>query len=276
MSDPNKLTKAYLQKQVARNLAAAQQIASRSGISDGRVIPSHGDLPIHVGRRLDATVLFLDICKFSARPSWTASEQENLLRILSLFFSEMIRIVQDFGGIVEKNTGDGLMAYFTRVPNDQTAPQQRVVGIIHFLLYPNLSNPVLERPINEARKRIDITFDNTADAGVFARLRSDPFLVAREVMIECKNYTHDLANPELDQLLGRFDHRRGRFGIIACRDVKDRSTLVARCADAFRSQQGVIVVLTDADLKEALLRSSFGRETRMNEIIQNQLRDLLA
>lgn len=128
MSDPNKLTKAYLQKQVARNLAAAQQIASRSGISDGRVIPSHGDLPIHVGRRLDATVLFLDICKFSARPSWTASEQENLLRILSLFFSEMIRIVQDFGGIVEKNTGDGLMAYFTRVPNDQTAPQQRAVA----------------------------------------------------------------------------------------------------------------------------------------------------
>jgi hypothetical protein len=159
---------------------------------------------------------------------------------------------------------------------DASDYQSLVVGIIHFVLYPNLSNPVLERPINDARKRIDITFDNTADAGIFARLRSDPFLVAREVMIECKNYTHDLANPELDQLLGRFDHRRGRFGIIACRDVMDRSTLVARCADAFRSQQGVIVVLTDADLKDALLRGPLGRQTRMNEIIQDQVRDLLA
>jgi hypothetical protein len=159
---------------------------------------------------------------------------------------------------------------------DASNYQSLVVGIIHFLLYPILSNPVLERPINDARKRIDITFDNTAEIGVFARLRSDPFLVAREVMIECKNYTHDLANPELDQLLGRFDHRRGRFGILTCRDVKDRSTLVARCADAFRSQQGVIVILTDADLKDALLRGPLGRETRMNEIIQNQLRDLLA
>jgi len=35
-----------------------------------------------------------------------------MLRVLNLFFTEMIRIVEDYGGAVEKNTGDGLMAYF--------------------------------------------------------------------------------------------------------------------------------------------------------------------
>lgn len=128
MSDPNGLTRPYLEKQLTRNISAATQIGKRTEVSTGRVIPSSGDLPIHVGRRLDATVLFLDICKFSTRPAWTETEQENLLRILSLFFSEMIRIVEDYGGVVEKNTGDGLMAYFTRRSNDGVAPQQLAVA----------------------------------------------------------------------------------------------------------------------------------------------------
>jgi hypothetical protein len=154
--------------------------------------------------------------------------------------------------------------------------QSLIVGLLHFLLYPNLSNPVLERPINDGRKRIDISFDNTADKGIFARIRQDPFLVCREVMIECKNYSHDLENPEIDQLIGRFDHRRGRFGIITCRDVKDRKKMLSRCADAFRSQQGVVVILTDLDISESLLAGPLGREQRIGEIIQNQLRDLLS
>lgn len=153
--------------------------------------------------------------------------------------------------------------------------QSLIVGILHFILYPNLSNPVLERPINDGRKRIDITFDNTSDKGIFARLRQDPFLQAREIMIECKNYTHDISNPEIDQMIGRFDHRRGRFGIITCRSVSDRNNMISRCTDAFRSQQGVVVVLSDEDICEALLAGPLGREIRLSEIIQAQLRDQL-
>ena len=133
---------------------------------------------------------------------------------------------------------------------------------------------MLERPINSDRKRIDIAFDNSATSGFFARVRTDPFFVSREVMIECKNYTHDMENPELDQLIGRFDERRGRFGIITCRTIVDKATMSARCADAFRSKQGVIVILTDADLILALEGGPLGRETRINEIVQSQLRDL--
>lgn len=154
MADATKLTESYLRKQLARNITAVNQISQRAGVSVGRVIPNESDLPIHAGRRVDATVLFLDICKFSTRPSWTETEQENLLRVLSLFFSEMIRIVEDFGGTVEKNTGDGLMAYFTRLPNDPISPQQRAVAaaLTMFSAAEVIVNPIIR---NAAIEPID-------------------------------------------------------------------------------------------------------------------------
>lgn len=146
MSDPNKLTRAYVMKQVARNLAAVDKIRERSQVAAGRVVPSSGDLPLHAGRRIDATVMFLDISKFSSRPSWTDMEQENNLRVLSLFFSEMIRIVLDYGGTVEKNTGDGLMAYFTRNSASGVTSQQTAVAaaLTMFSAATTIVNPLIQ------------------------------------------------------------------------------------------------------------------------------------
>lgn len=147
MSDPSKLTHAYLLKQIARNLAAVEKIRERSQVTAGRVIPSSGDLPLHAGRRIEATVMFLDISKFSSRPSWTDTEQENNLRVLSLFFSEMIRIVLDYGGTVEKNTGDGLMAYFTRKSANDASAQQTAVAaaLTMFSAAQTIVNPLIAK-----------------------------------------------------------------------------------------------------------------------------------
>jgi class 3 adenylate cyclase len=57
-------------------------------------------------------VLFLDISGFSGRPSETQAEQDAIVSAFTVFFTEMVRIAEDYGGTVEKNTGDGLMAYF--------------------------------------------------------------------------------------------------------------------------------------------------------------------
>ena len=112
----------------------------------GRVVPDPSNIPFYDGRRMDATVMFLDICSFSARPSSTAEEQENLLRILSLFFTEMIRIVEDYGGFVEKNTGDGLMAYFVH-EGDEVPMQQRALtaALTMFHAAYSIINPVIIR-----------------------------------------------------------------------------------------------------------------------------------
>ncbi len=105
--------KTYQASQLERTEALLRRLRARGPAPRlGRQIPEAGDLPIGEGRTLPATVLFLDISGFSDRGSDEASDQAAMLVALTLFFGEMIRIVEDHGGRVEKNTGDGLMAYF--------------------------------------------------------------------------------------------------------------------------------------------------------------------
>lgn len=106
----------YWNAQVARVEALRRRIVERAEAAPGRVVPAAEDLAIGTGRRLDATVMFTDITGFSSRNSSSGAEQEMLLRVLNLYFTEMIRIVEDYHGTVEKNTGDGLMAYFEDEP----------------------------------------------------------------------------------------------------------------------------------------------------------------
>jgi class 3 adenylate cyclase len=63
-------------------------------------------------RRLKLAVLFLDICKFSQMPNEEPDEQDKVLKLVNLFMAEMLQIVKMHDGEFEKNTGDGLMAYF--------------------------------------------------------------------------------------------------------------------------------------------------------------------
>lgn len=143
----DRLTKGYLDHQVQRNLKTIERILGRPSVPSGRVIPESGDIAIHDGRRLSATVMFLDICKFSSRPSSSVDEQENLLRTLSLFFSEMIRIVEDYDGVIEKNTGDGLMAYFSEPSSSGVPVQQQAVAAALTMFYAAkvIVNPILSR-----------------------------------------------------------------------------------------------------------------------------------
>jgi class 3 adenylate cyclase len=84
----------------------------KEAVKAGRAIPDEANLAIGTGRHIQATVVFIDVCGFSARPSNSAEEQEKILWMMTMFFAEAIRIIEDYGGVVEKNTGDGLLAYF--------------------------------------------------------------------------------------------------------------------------------------------------------------------
>lgn len=107
------LETAYWQTQNERIARLVERIRAGELPAAGRVVPDQDDLVLGTGRRLRMAVLFLDISGFSALPAETAQEQDLLLRALNLFFTEMVRVAEDYGGTVEKNTGDGLMAYFS-------------------------------------------------------------------------------------------------------------------------------------------------------------------
>lgn len=140
------------------------------------------------------------------------------------------------------------------IPGTENATKfhHTVVGILELIFYPNLCNPTTEEKIHEGRKRIDIVFDNCAEEGFFFRLCNTHGMPSRFIMVECKNYTRDIANPELDQIAGRFSPNRGQFGLIVCRKIDNMDIFIDRCADTFRDHRGLIIPLTDEDMMDIL------------------------
>ncbi len=123
-----------------------------------------------------------------------------------------------------------------------------MIGAIEFLFYPNLMYPIKETPINDGRKRIDITYTNAARDGFFFRLHTAQNIASNMVMVECKNYAGDVANPELDQLVGRFSLNRGRLGILIARTCSDIQLFLNRCRDVTQAGNGVVVPIFDTDV----------------------------
>jgi class 3 adenylate cyclase len=109
--DYDRRSRDYVEKQIERISMSLVKLRSSEN-QPGRTIPDADDLVIGTGRRLPMAIMFLDICNYSSIPSETSSEQTKNLETLTIFFTEMVRIAEDYGGTVEKNTGDGLMAYF--------------------------------------------------------------------------------------------------------------------------------------------------------------------
>ena len=121
-------------------------------------------------------------------------------------------------------------------------------GILELLFFPYVAHPKIEKEICDGRKRIDITFNNIAENGFLSILEKTYNIPCRLVMVECKNYSNDIQNPELDQMAGRFSPNRGRFGIICCREIKSKEQFLKREPDTAKDQRGWIIHFTDDDI----------------------------
>lgn len=146
-----------------------------------------------------------------------------------------------------------------------------IIGILEFLFFPGLLCPIKEQEIHQGRKRIDIVMENGASEGVLHRLHAIRHLPCSFVPIECKNYGREVANPELDQLAGRFSPNRGKFGILSCRVFQDRALFIERCRDTLGDDRGLIVPLDDETIIRMLGYVSAGQraviDTELNRLI---------
>lgn len=140
------LNKNYWDAQTKRIAALRDKIKTRPKVGDGHVVPEDTDLSIGDGRRLSMAVMFIDICGFSSRPMVTVEEQDLILRVLNLYFTEMIRIAEEYGGNVEKNTGDGLLIYYNDNEGSpaEKGPKRAVAcALTMFAATKFLINPIL-------------------------------------------------------------------------------------------------------------------------------------
>lgn len=148
------------------------------------------------------------------------------------------------------------------------------VGICTFLFYPSLISPIREHEIHQGRKRIDIKFTNAATDGFFHSMLASDQARALNVFVECKNYTKEMNNPELDQLAGRFGHQRGRFGMLLCRQMDNRQRIVERCRDTASDNRGLMLVFEDADLIQMLTFVVQGRRRAIDRLLRERLSEI--
>ncbi len=169
-----------------------------------------------------------------------------------------------------------IMAIDNIQPGNSSASEYHriMIGVVEFLFFPNLLYPRKEVEINQGRKRIDITMENGARRGIFHDLHEVRQLPCSFVPIECKNYGEDIANPELDQIAGRFSPLRGKFGMLCCRRFQDRPTFVERCRDTLREDRGLVIPLDDNTIIELLRFVGDGQRSSVEERVRQLVNEI--
>ncbi|MGW4849435.1 hypothetical protein [Nocardia brasiliensis] len=157
---------------------------------------------------------------------------------------------------------------------DADAYEKAIEQLLSALFYPSLVNPTRQREIHEGRKRIDINFTNMGRTDFFYWLANH--YPAANVVVECKNYSRPLANPEFDQLSGRFSPSRGKYGILVYRSFSDKRAIMNSMRDTARDDRGFITPLDDDDL-EALVEEHkvLGRATLIDGLLHKRFHELV-
>lgn len=144
---------------------------------------------------------------------------------------------------------DDLIAELVNVPKgtkDADKYEKVIEKIFSALFYPNLTYPIKQARLHEGRKRVDIQYSNEAKDGFFSWISIHQ--PCSYIFVECKNYTNEVANPEIDQLAGRFSPRRGKVGLLVIRDCENQELLDNRCRDTAQDDRGFMISLTDQDI----------------------------
>ncbi|HAO5665498.1 TPA: hypothetical protein IP875_001398 [Listeria monocytogenes] len=184
---------------------------------------------------------FYEKFKASAKNRLTALTNEELIdNYTNDFYSQIIDSL--IYGFKEIKTGS----------KDANTFHEHIIATMTFLFYPSLINPVKEKEIHDGRKRIDLVYDNAAESGYFFGLSTVKDIPSSYIFVECKNYTKDIANPELDQLNGRFSPNRGKMGFMVFRNCSDETALFQRCSDYYNDNKNLIIPLQDKDFLKVL------------------------
>jgi len=145
---------------------------------------------------------------------------------------------------------DKLLSDVLSIPTgaaDAKRYEDAIEALLSALFAPDLTNPVLQHPLHNGKKIVDIKYTNMSQTGFFYWVSQH--YPAPLIWVECKNYGGEVANPELDQLSGRFSPSRGKVGLLVCRKFDNKKRFLERCVDTAKDDRGFIIALDDTDLK---------------------------
>lgn len=150
-----------------------------------------------------------------------------------------------------------------------------VAECIGQLFWPRLVDARIEHELHAGGKRVDIVLTNHAEEGFFHWVSIQgvpcPFVFA-----ECKNFSDDPGNPAIDQIAGRLSDKRGRLGLLFCREIPDRERMLARCRSVLVDQNSCIFALDDHDLSRLLAARANADHEGLDHELRVRFRDLVS
>lgn len=149
-----------------------------------------------------------------------------------------------------------------------------IVWALLYIFHPNLQNPKKELPLFEWNKRVDISMINTSNSWIFSEFAKRT-IPCQKVYFECKNYTHDLENPEYDQLYWRFTDKTTRVWFVVCRNIKNKEKMGEKLKIYADKQNAYICVLSDEDIIQLLRWRSNWRYDLINKLLKEHFDHLI-
>ncbi|AIQ50657.1 DNA cytosine methyltransferase [Paenibacillus sp. FSL R7-0331] len=132
------------------------------------------------------------------------------------------------------------------------AYKKLIFRCFNYIFSESLKRGRMEFGMNSRRKRIDIIFDNHANSGFFYFIRESYKVFCPRIIIECKNGGSDPANPDVDQLMGRFGKDISKFGFLTFRRIGNRKKFMDRCKDVLAQSGNYILFLVDDDIEKLI------------------------
>ena len=163
-----------------------------------------------------------------------------------------------------------------RPGKDQASAYHRTAAeAIEYIFDSSLKFISNEQSLNDGAKRVDSFFENRAGSGFFADLSGKHGIHCPYVFLECKNYSEDLANPDFDQLAGRFSKTTTAVGLLTCRTIKDRTGMLSYCRNLMKDRRDCMFVLQDSDLDPLLTLRSHDDHDGVSDFMAARLREIL-
>ena len=159
---PQNWKQRYLKSVIKRADRRIDTLSNRiDGVVAGQIPPDPDNVRIGSGKHYSLAVMFLDITGFTEWPSSNSADQKRVLYVMDIFMAEMLNVIKDHGGIFEKNTGDGLMAYFgaDNSPQDATVRAAVEAAVLMHFVNDQLISPWLEKKgLWKVRFRVSIDY----------------------------------------------------------------------------------------------------------------------
>lgn len=147
--------------------------------------------------------------------------------------------------------------------------------ILYRVFRGSLRNMKIEQYMDHGIKKIDTVYTNAADKGFFDRLSKTFRIKCPYIIMEAKNYKHDAANKEFDQLAGRLKDNIGKFGILVCRKIEDMKLVSKRCEGYLDDGKKHVIFLTDDDLMNLLELYEDGDIQAIDDFMDTKIRPLV-